>query len=180
MYLAAYSLFAGFGYLMVDPLFYRPGQSLGDWKQVVAWFGGGWEVRFPLILGGAAGTLWAMTWLSRSTLRFLAGPVDRVARVRLALVLLLVPYVGVNFMLTVLSLWHPIGVQGTVIALLKYWSGYVGFFWGFFIAGYWMRAPLPFADATDLPDRPGPSWWIAAGVSLGIAVFVLLPTVHFR
>lgn len=182
MCFAAYSLFAGFGYLLVDSAFYRPGDNLGDWKQVIALLGGSWGIRAPLLMVGIGGTIWTLLWLARAGLEFIPNVSDKAARRQGAIRLLLVPYIGVNLIFTALSFWHPVGPEGVIIALLKYWFGYIGFFWAFFIIGFtqsWQRAKLA-APATPLPDTANKGWIIAACIGLAIAALVLLPTVKFN
>ncbi len=139
LYLAGYSAFMGFGYLFFDALFYQPGaEQLGDWCQVIDVLGGSWLVRIPLLVIGGAGLVWGFFWLARAALRFAPDASDKQQRVAVALPLLLIPYVAVNLLFTVLAIWHPLGVEGLVVAALQYWFGYVGFFWAFFLAAYWL------------------------------------------
>src|SRR5205814_10680022 len=109
LYVAAYSFFTGFGYLLLDPLCYTPGNDLGDWRQMISLLGAGWELRIPLIIVGVAGYIWAFFWLTRSALQFGERTHEQKERIRLALPLLLVPYVVVNIVFTTLSFWHPLG-----------------------------------------------------------------------
>ena len=180
MYWAAYSLFMGFGYLLTDPLFYQAGGTqLGDWKKVIDMLGGSWAVRAPLLLIGAGGVLGGFFWLARAALHFAADATAKAERLRVARPLLLVPYLAINGLFTLLSFWHPLGADGVFIVVFQYWFGYVGFFWGFFLAAYWLDIHKPFAHPVALPDQRQPAWWIAAGVALLLAVVVLLPTLWF-
>ena len=180
MYFAGYNLFMGFGYLFVDPLFYRPGsEQVGDWQKVIQILGGSWAVRLPILLIGVVGILWGFFWLARSALRFAADASDRAERVRVALPLLLVPYLAINVLFTILAIWHPMSGQGLVLVAFQYWFGYVGFFWAFFLAAYWLDVHKPLPNPVTLPNQPQPVWWIAAGLTFLLAVAVLLPTMWF-
>ena len=180
MYFAGYSLFMGFGYLFVDPLFYQPGvEQVGDWRKVIDMLGGSWGVRIPILLVGVGGLLWGFFWLARAALRFAADATDKAERVRVSLPLLLVPYLTINLLFTILSFWHPLGGDGVFIVVFQYWFGYIGFFWGFFLAAYWLDVHKPLLNPVPLPVRPQPVWWIAAGVTFLLATAVLLPTIWF-
>lgn len=180
MFFGAYSLFMGFGYLMTDPLFYQSGVSrYGDWKQVIAMLGGGWEVRLPILAVGTAGWVWSCFWLGRAALRFGEALPDRPQRLRLAQALLLIPYIAINLLFTVLSFWHPLGAEGVFITISQYWGGYAGFIWAFFLAAYWLKITAPFSDVSPLPNRVSLAWMFLAVAALGIAVAVLLPSVYF-
>ena len=177
MYFAAYSLFMGFGYLLTDPLFYQAGGAqVGDWKKVIDMLGGSWAVRAPLLLIGAAGILWGFFWLARAALRFAADATDKAERPRVALPLLLIPYLAINALFTLLGFWHPLGAEGVFIVVFHYWFGYVGFFWAFFLGAYWLDIHTPLPSPATLPTTPQPAWWMAAGAALLLAVVVLLPT----
>lgn len=180
MYFAGYSLFMGFGYLLVDPLFYQPGsQQVGDWQKVVEALGGSWAVRIPILLVGAGGMLWGFFWLARAVLRFVTDATDKAERVRVSLPLMLIPYLAVNVLFTILSFWHPLGSDGVFIIAFQYWFGYVGFFWAFFLAAYWLDVNKPLSNPVALPEGSQPVWWIAAGLTFILAVAVLLPTIRF-
>jgi hypothetical protein len=180
MYFAGYSLFMGFGYLFVDPLFYQPGgEQVADWRKVIDMLGGSWGVRILILLVGVGGILWGFFWLAHAALRFAADATDKAGRVRVSLPLLLVPYLAINLLFTILSFWHPLGGDGVFIVAFQYWFGYIGFFWGFFLAAYWLDVPQPLPNPMALPDRPQPVWWIAAGVGFLLATAVLLPTIWF-
>lgn len=180
MYFAGYSLFMGFGYLFVDPLFYRPGaEQVGDWQKVVAALGGSWAVRIPILLVGVGGVLWGFFWLARAALRFAADATDKAERVQVALPLLLLPYLVINVLFTILSFCHPLGADGILITVFQYWFGYVGFFWAFFLAAYWLDVNKPLPDPVAPPEAPQTAWWIAAGLTFALAVAVLLPTIRF-
>jgi len=65
------------------------------------------------------------------------------------------------------------------IVAFQYWFGYIGFFWGFFLAAYWLDVHKPLPNPVALPNQPQPVWWIAAGMTFLLAVAVLLPTIWF-
>lgn len=180
LYFAGYSAFMGFGYLFFDALFYQPGaEQRGDWRQVIDVLGGSWLVRIPLLVIGGAGLVWGFFWLARAALRFTPDASDKQQRVAIALPLLLVPYVAINLLFTVLAIWHPLGVEGLVVVALQYWFGYVGFFWAFFLAAYWLDIDAPMQPTVAPPPRISAPWAVAGGVALVVAVGVLLPTVWF-
>ena len=65
-YYAAISWIAGFGYLFIDAIFFSPGGSnIGDWRKVIALFGGSWSVRLPILAIGLAGTLATYVWMPK-------------------------------------------------------------------------------------------------------------------
>ena len=179
LYFGAFSLLAGFGYLLVDPIFYKPGANLGDWKQVVAYFGGGWGVRAFIISIGAIGTFTVFIWIARSALCFCAHALENRNRVQTAFRILLIPYIVVNIVFTVLAFWHPLGSAGTILTIFKYWFGYIGLFWGFFIAGYWIKTDKDSCIRSELPSCPALTWNITALISLFLAIIILLPTLRF-
>lgn len=177
MYYGAYSLFMGFGYLLTDPLFYQAGgEQVGDWKKVIDMLGGSWVVRAPLFLIGAVGVLWVFFWLARAALRFTADATDKAERRRVALPLLLIPYLTINALFTLLAFWHPLGADGVFIVVFHYWFGYIGFFWAFFLAAYWLDIHAPLPNSVAMPDTPQPFWWMVAATALLLAVIMLLPT----
>jgi hypothetical protein len=179
MYFAAYNLFMGFGYLFVDPLFYQPGrEQVGDMQKVIEILGGSWAVRLPMLLIGAGGLLWGFFWLARSALRFATDASDKAERLRVALPLLLVPYLTINILFTILAYWHPLGGQGLFIVAFQYWFGYVGFFWAFFLAAYWLDVDQPLPNPVALPQNLSPVWLAVAALSLLSAVGILLPTLY--
>ena len=128
-YLTAYSLFTGFGYLFVDPLFYqRGGANLGDWRKVIDLLGGGWGVRLPILLVGAAGVLWGFFWVARNAHAFL--PSEKPERFRYALLLLLVPYVVNDVIFITLAATGPLPPEIVLIIAIQYIFGYFGIGWG--------------------------------------------------
>ena len=179
LYLGAFSLFTGFGYLLFDPLFYAPGADLGDWRRIVSMLGGGWEVRIPLIALGAAGVLFGFFWLAYSALKFDPRSNEPSHRSALALAVLMVPYLIVNTVFTVLSFGHPLGADGTVLTVLQYWLGNIGLFWGFFLAGYWLSVKAPPADPSPLPNEIDRRLVGLAALAFVATVAVLLPTTTF-
>lgn len=174
LYFGGFSLLSGFGYLMFDSLFFNPASnSLGDWRRVVAFLGGGWAVRAPILLIGAAGSLATFFWLPYAALRFGDGSIDSPSRVRIALPLLLIPYIVISALFTTLAFWHPLGAMGTVVVGLKYWLGYIGFFWAFFIAAYWADFREPISGLSRLPQRVATPWLVAALGALAAAVVLV-------
>jgi hypothetical protein len=177
MYFAAYSLLAGFGYLMIDPLLYQPGAA-GDWKKIVGLLGGGWGVRAPIALLGLAGLIFAFVWISRAVLRFGAPGDDPRSRSRLTAPLLLVPYFAVNAIFTGLAFWHPLGAEGVFLEAFKYWSGFGSFIGAHFVAMHRSKAP-PAEEISPLPA--GVSWPAVAVAALAISLSaaILLPGLYF-
>jgi hypothetical protein len=176
-YLTAYNLFAGFGYLFTDPLFYQPGgENLGDWKKIVDMLGGGWNVRLPISLIGAAGVLWGFFWVARNAHAFI--PDDQPERFRYALLLLLLPYLVNNAIFITLAVVGGLPPEVVPIVAIQYIFGYFGIGWGAFMAGLWIPAPAGL-ERSALPDSIPWGWVASSLVLLAIAAFVLLPTVHF-
>ena len=179
-YYVAISWLAGFGYLLVDSLFYNPAsENVGDWRKVIAFLGGAWSVRLPILLVGLVGTLLSYFWMPAMALRFGEARLERAQRIRIALPLLLIPYFCTSLVLTCLSYWHPMGATGVVLVMMKTWMGYSPFIWSFFIACYWMPFPDGIRQLSTLPA--GTSWpWLywPAGFVLGV-VGLLVPTLHF-
>ena len=58
---------------------------------------------------------------------------------------------------------------------------YVGFFWAFFLAAYWLEVKAPVANPSRLPDRVSLTWGVGAVLALAVAVavVVLVPTLWF-
>jgi hypothetical protein len=174
MYLAAYMLMAGFGYLFVDALFYAPDATFHpDWQFVIHSLGGGWEVRLPILAIGVLGLLAVFFWLPNAALRFVSDPVDKQIRQRELLRLTLLPYIVVNLLFTLFGLTHPLGAEALGLIIFPYWFGYVGLFWAFFIGGMWTDVKARFADAARLTTSGLPLWvmgvaalWIVAGAVL--------------
>jgi hypothetical protein len=132
-YLAAICLFSGFGYLLVDPIFAGP-ESAGDWAKVVMLLGGEWSVRIPIILVGAAGTIVGFFWFGRNAMLI---EIPGRTRNQRGFISCIVPYLLVCTVFSVMALWHPVGIPGTVAVLMKCWMGYIGFFWGYMIIFVW-------------------------------------------
>ena len=176
-YLTAYNLFAGFGYLFTDPLFYqRGGKNLGDWKKIVDMLGGGWNVRLPISLIGAAGVLWGFIWVGRNAHAFL--PADKPERFRSALWLLLFPYITINLIFTAFAIFGPLPDEIVVIVSIQYWFGYFGIGWGAFMSGLWIQAPASL-ERSEVSESIQWSWVTASIILILITLFVLLPTIHF-
>jgi len=180
LYFGAYSLLTGCGNLILNAVLYQPGgQPLGDWEVVLAVLDGGIALRLALGLLGAAGIVWVYFWLVRSTLRFGEEVAERHQRARLAGPLLMEPYLMINAVFLIISIWNPFGFGGFLIVVLQYVLVYVAFFVAFFGVVYWTRIETPPPDATPLPDQLSRPWLVGAAVALGIAIFVLLPTIYF-
>jgi len=175
-YLTAYNLFAGFGYLFVDSLFYQPGgENLGDWKKIVEMLGGGWNVRLPISLIGAAGVLWGFFWVGRNAHAFL--PAEKPERFRFALLLLFVPYVLFSALFTTLAAFGPLPSAIIPILAISYWFGDFGIGWGAFMSGLWIQAPAGL-ERSAMPETI--RWgWVSASIGLlFISIFILLPTIQ--
>lgn len=176
-FLAAYNLFTGFGYLFTDPLFYNPdSQNLGDWKRVVDFLGGGWNARLPISLLGAAGVLWGFFWVSRNAHAFL--PEEQPERFQYAILLLLVPYLVISTLFTAFGASGFLPAEIVPIIAIQYFFGYFGIGWGAFMAGKWIR-PKQGLQHTPLKDSLQSGWILTAVILLSVAVFILLPTLHF-
>ena len=176
-YLTAYNLFAGFGYLFTDPLFYQKGgENLGDWKKIVDMLGGGWNVRLPISLIGAAGVLWGFFWVARNAHAFI--PADKPERFRYALLLLLVPYVVHDLIFITMSAIGPLPPEVVPIVAIQYIFGYFGIGWGAFMAGMWIPAQAGL-ERSAVPESIQWSWVIASILLLVVAAFILLPTIQF-
>jgi hypothetical protein len=177
MYFAAYSLLAGFGYLMIDPLLYQPGAA-GDWKKIIGLMGGGWGVRAPIALFGLAGLIFAFIWMSRAVLRFGAPGDDPRSRSRLTAPLLLVPYFVVNAIFTGLAFWHPLGAEGIFLEGFKYWGGFASFFGAHFVAMHRSKAP-PAGEISPLPAGLAVSAVAGAALAISLSAAILLPGLYF-
>ena len=175
-YFSAYSQLSGFGTLILGAFFYQPGgQNLGDWERVLELLDGNRAVWILMGVVGLAGQALVYSWLADSTLRFGGEIAERYQRARLAVPLLMAPYQAINVIITILSFWY-----GTVIdTIIMTWFGYIAFLVAFFDVVYWTKARTPPPDATPLPDQLNRPWIVGAAVALGIAIFVLLPTIYF-
>ena len=176
LYFGAYSQLSGFGTLILGAFFYQPGgQNLGDWERVLELLDGNRAVWILMGVVGLAGQALVYSWLADSTLRFGGEIAERHQRARLAVPLLMAPYQAINVIITILSFWY-----GTVIdTIIMTWFGYIAFLVAFFDVVYWTKARTPPPDATPLPDQLNRPWIVGAAVALGIAIFVLLPTIYF-
>ena len=181
LYFGGFSLLAGFANLIIAALLYRPGgQNAGDWERVLCLLDGGLAARIAMGLVGAIGNVWVYSWLVRSTLRFGEGMTERLQRGRVAVRLMMYPYLVVSLILTILAFWHPDGSTGLFWAISQYWYGYVAFFVVPFGMFYWTKVRTPPPDATPFPDQLSWPWIAGAAVALGIAITVLLPTIYFQ
>ena len=173
-FLTAYNLFAGFGYLFIDPLLYQSGgQNLGDWKYIVHALGGGWNVRLPISLIGAAGVLWGFFWVAQNAHAFL--PAEQPQRFRQALILLLSPYLILSTLFTILASLGYLPADVAIIIAIQYFFGYFGIGWGAFMAGLWIK-PKATLQRTPLPESLQVGWVITALVLFSATVIILLPT----
>jgi hypothetical protein len=180
LYFSAYSLLASLGSLVLDALFYQlAGPNPDDWAVVLDLLDGNLAVRIVMILVGAVGEVWVYFWLVRSTLRFGEEVAERHQRARLAGPLLLEPYLMISGIFMLLSIWNPFGFDGFLGIVWMYLLGYIVLFVASFGVVYWTRIETPPPDATPLSDELNWPWCVGAAVALGIAVFVLLPTVYF-
>ena len=176
LYFGAFNLFTGFGYLMINGLFYSPGAA-GDWNTVITHLGGGWGVRLPILLMGMGGTLYGFFWVPQAAQHFVANPAEKTERAAFGLGGLLIPYLVVNILLTILAIWHPLGTgNGILLVGLHYWFGYFAIGWGFPMAALWLTRKLPSQnETTPLPDGLNLPWLGAAIVLIIISLLVLFP-----
>ena len=175
-YLTVYNLFAGFGYLFTDPLFYQPGgENLGDWKKIVDMLGGSWAVRILISLIGAGGVLWGFFWVSRNAHAFI--PSEKPERFQSALFLLLLPYISNNVLFTILVLTGPLPPEIVPNAIITTWFANFGIGWGAFMSGLWIQAPAGL-ERSVVPESIQWGWVITSIVLLAIASFILLPTIQ--
>ncbi len=180
MYLAAYMLMAGFGYLFVDSLFYAPDAPYHpDWQFVIHTLGGGWEVRIPIFVIGVVGLLGLFFWLPTAALRFVSDPTEKQTRQREMLRLTLLPYIVINLIFTLLGVTHPLGAQGIVFIIFPYWFGYIALFWAFFIGGLWTDVKAHYTDAARLTAPALPMWMMGLAAMWVIIGFVMLVGVDF-
>ena len=180
LYFSAYSLLTGFGNLIIAALIYRPGgQNPSDWARVLDLLDVSLAIRIPVGLVGAIGELWVYFWLVRSTLRFGGEVAERYQRARLAMPLLMEPYLIINGVFLILSIWNPLGFSGFLIIVLQFLLGYIAFLVAFFGVVYWTKVRTPPPDATPLSDQLSWPWLVSAAVALGTASLVLLRTIHF-
>lgn len=180
LYAASYMLMAGFGYLFIDSLFYNPeADFFPDWQYVIHSFGGGWEVRLPLLIVGTVGLLGVFFWLPNAALRFVTDPTDKAVRQREMFRLTMLPYLLVNLTFTVLGFTHPLGAAAIGLIIFPYWFGYVALFWAFFIGGLWTDVKAPYADAVQPLRAALPLWMIGQAALWGVIGFILLLGLDF-
>jgi hypothetical protein len=173
-YLGAYSLFGGFGYLLVDPLLANE-ESVGDWAFVVNQLGGSWALRLPLAAVGGAGTVLGYFWMGRAAQHFGWGdPADLRVRRRLGLLLCVWPYVAANLFASILALLSPLG-PALPFTLAAFWFGNGGFIWAFLIKFVWAPYEGPFPDETPLPRTVLVGWLGAVVVTVAAVLCLLLP-----
>ena len=174
-YFGAYSLLSGLGVLVFDSFFYQPGeQGPNDWGRVLDLLGVDLAVSISIVVG-AAGEMLVCSWLVDSTFRFGKEVADRRQRIRLAVPVLMIPYLVTNVIFTILLFWYRPGID----AIIMTWVGYIAFFLAFFGVLFWPKVEALLQDATPLPDQLSWPWIVGAAVALGIASLVLLPTIYF-
>lgn len=161
LYFAAFSILAGFGYLMIDAAFYRPG-AVGDWKRVIGVLGGGWAVRGPVLAVGVSGVFAAFFWIPRAALEFIG---TGEGRLRSALALLLAPFVAVCGSMTLLAIGHPLGASGVALTAIKHWMGYSALAWAPFIAAGMAKKQPDQRPRTRILAAP-PRAWVSMLVAL--------------
>jgi len=175
-YLTAYNLFAGFGYLFTDPLFYQPGgKNIGDWKRIVDMLGGGWGVRIVISLIGAGGVLWGFFWVARNAHAFI--PSEKPERFQFALLMLLLPYIALNILFSIFAFTGPLPAEIIPTSLFAIWFTDFGVGWGAFMSGLWIQAPAGL-ERSELPNSIQWGWAAGSVILLLIAAFVLLPTLQ--
>ena len=177
-YLGAYSLFLGFGYLLIDPLRASP-DSLGDWAKVVMFLGGSWTIRLLVFLIGGIGTVYGYFWTGSAAQYFNYEEKQKMFNYkRLGVMLCLLPYIIINSILTVIAFAQ--NSEGAFFALFLYWGAYLGLFWAFMIKFVWSKYEGHFQDETYIPDRT--TFWplLIAMILILLVVFILGPgiTMH--
>jgi hypothetical protein len=168
-YFAAFCLFSGFGYLMVDPIIANS-ESHGDWAKVVMLLGGEWTVRVPIILVGAAGIVFGFFWFGRNALHI---QVTGYSRKNTGLATCIMPYLLICSVFSIMSIWHPLGSDGMVAVMMKFWMGYIGFFWGFMIVFVWDSYMPPEDRTFQLSGRLNLPVMLVLCVSLIIVAYWL-------
>ena len=173
-YVVAFSWFAGFGYLLSDPIFANE-NSNGDWAKVIMYLGGSWSVRLPILLVGAAGYGWAIHWLALHS-RDIATSADE-GVVRKIVVMLVVPYFVVNVLFTAISFWHPVPELRLKVALLGCWLGNFGLFAaavGVFFQWRSLRT-VSCDDAVSVPNIISWGAVVFAGAMYAVSAFFAYP-----
>jgi hypothetical protein len=178
-FFGAYSLFSAFGYLFFDPIFAGP-ESPGDLAKVVMMLGGRWTVRLPVILSGAAGTIYGYFWMGQAAMRFSLGVTSSLdSKVRVGFILCVLPYLTNNVIFSVLAWFHPLGKRGFVATILKLWFGFLGFVLAFMINFVWRPPSAEYLNTTPIPQQAGLAWFVAAAVFF-VIILVLLPGVNVQ
>jgi hypothetical protein len=137
-------------------------------------FGGGWEVRSPVIVIGGAGIVAGYFWVGKAAMRFTAPSRNGVCRKDIGLLLCIYPYVAVNLIYTLFGAFHPLGWQGFLIIASQLWLGYSGFFWAYMINFVWSEPVVEPEHPTPVP-APGlnHSWLVMAALSFALSVVLL-------
>lgn len=158
--IAAFSLLMGFGYAMVDPVFYQPGAP-GDFAVLLDAVNGSVAWRIGLFAVGSAGWVATMFALATELWRFQHPAVRRTG---LGMALLLLPYLlAVALMVPAAGWLHPLGSDGAIIIALQYVFGMSALVWSFFLSTRWLSyrsAPQPIV--------------LPAGLDLGVGVAAIL------
>lgn len=172
VYFAAFCLFSGFGYLLVDPIIANP-ESLGDWAKLVMLLGGDWIVRAPIILVGATGIVFGFFWFGRTALLI---QLPEYTRRKSGLITCIMPYLVVCTVFSGMSAWHPLGTAGMVTVMMKFWMGYIGMFWGFMIIFVWDDRMAPADRTIPVSDKLSvPVTLMLALCMIGVSAWLNMP-----
>ncbi|MBD3399010.1 MAG: hypothetical protein GF399_01600 [Candidatus Coatesbacteria bacterium] len=180
LYFAAFSLLSGFGYFLKDGAFFaQGGGNAGDMAVVLEYLGGSWLWRGLFILLGAGGWIWTFFWLAGRVQGLTPAVGDKTQRLRVALPLLLTPYLVIGVLFTILAVFHPLGIAAGVIMVgFHYLLGCSGLLWAFFQAVHWREPRADERPTVELPRRLRWGWLAAAALVTVTAVAVLLPTLE--
>lgn len=173
LYIAAFSLFTGFGHLLADPILYHAGNNLAEWQQVIALLGGDWMVRAAISLIGAAGLLRSFSWISQAVLSFVEPISELSDRPAYAFAFLAVPYFGVNLVFSLLTL----RASSPAMALADPWLESAGFFICFLAVAFGMKRTPSSSNPTPIPGQILVSWGIAAILATTVVTFIFLPRI---
>ena len=179
LYFTAVSFLAGFGYLFIDPIVFRPGMTLtdgtGDWTTIIAFLGGGLLIRLIIFTFGVAGLFGTFKWLAHSAMQFNTISSARAGRFFSGLPILAVPYLVICVVFSLLAVWHPLGTTGTTIVLFKYWFGYSGFLVALLFMVTWPQITPAVQDPLKLRRTISVPLIIATIAGVILAVVLLLP-----
>lgn len=174
LYAAAFSLFTGFGHLLVDPILFHAGNDLVEWQRVIALLGGDWMLRAAISLIGAAGLLRSFSWMSQAILSFVEPISELSDRPAFAFAFLAVPYFGVNLVFSLLTL----RVSSAPAMLASPWLESIGFFICFLAVAYGMKRTPSSSNPTPIPGQILVPWGIAAILATTVATLILLPRIQ--